>query len=781
MQLQGLQEAKDRLQRALDSGAVQSAPGAARLFIAVHSELSTAYKSIQDTRVAGQAAKMRGWFREIDADTLSVLCLHEVLNTLSTGEPASVQLLMARIGRRIHLEALVQQAAKVNAMYVHRTEQYLAQQGTKSTSHYTSTMRAAVRNVLMDVEFLLNSEYAQLGKLGLNAIIDAGIIVRVPRESGMHMYDLSEPVQKALSLVPAMAAGKAAMSMLIPPNDWTTITQGGYLESPWHPLVKRSNFRRQDYHKVANSLKGSRTMQIVNSVQEQGWVINQPVRDMLVQLWREGGGTLGVPTRQYPEPPAYPLPDGWKENDKTDENELIHSGWLSSMHGWYSARSKHQGAIREMAALQRDSDLENPQWFPNFMDSRGRMYYRGRVNPQGSDRAKALLGFKQAKPLGERGLYWLKVGLANAFGYDKARFDARVAWVHEHMDLIREGVWEPQDSDFYRGNTEAPVMAVSIARELVEALDSDNPEGYLSRVPIHMDATCSGLQHLSAILRDPIGGLQVNLMDNGLAEKSDLYTAVADRALKLAVHDCNGEDAEYAEFWLRNGIPRDLAKRPVMTYCYGVTFQGVMRYVDAYLFDEDIRINEQQVPFRYRTYCTRLLLRAIEESVPKAAAFMQWLQQGLAGRALEHVQWETATGFPVIQYVAAMQRKRVNVRSCGINQVVLYDQLNRPDNMKMRNSIVPNLVHSNDATHWFMTAERMRQQGLAIVGVHDSFGTHAADVDQMHSCIRESFIELYRDYNLVQNYIEHNGIDLEAPSTGSLDIELFRHSEFGFC
>lgn len=785
MQLQGLQDAKERLQRALDNGSVEQVPGSHRLFAALFTQLAGEYQAIQDARTAGTAAKMRGWFRAVPADTLAVLALNEVLSNMLTGDDVSVQLLLTRLGRRIHLEALVLQAAKVSPVYVEQTEEYLAKSRTKSRQHYSSTMRAAVKNVLGEVEFLLDSEYLQLGKLALNSIIEAGVIERQPG-TGMHMYALSNPVRNALQAVPEIAAGRSALSMLVPPVPWTSVTQGGYLSSPWHPLLKRGGYRRADYRWVADRLQASAMLPLLNSIQEQPLQILPSMHGLIGRLWQEGGGALGVPQRSYPDAPPYPLPDGWKDADCTpdelEENKLVHEGWLSVMHGWYAGKKKHTSSVLEMHQLVKGMDTPGQAlYFPLFTDSRGRMYYRGRLNPQGSDRAKSLLAFHEAKPLGERGLYWLKVALANSFGYDKTRFDDRVQWVQDNWQCILEGYRRPQDSDFFRSNTEAPCMAVAIAQELVEALESTNPEGYLSRVPVHMDATCSGLQHLSALLRDPEGGIQVNLIDNGQAQKSDLYTAVAQYALELAQMDCNGKYAEFAEFWLAVGIPRSLAKRPVMTYCYGVTFRGVMRYVDEFLYTQGIRLHGKQVPFKYRRYCTELLLRAIAAAVPKAAEFMKWLQNSVRERQTETLQWTTATGFPVLQYIEAVDRKRVNVRSCGINQVVIYDRAGRADGMRMRNGIVPNLVHSNDATHWYMTAQRMRQQGLACIGIHDSFGTHAADVDSMHEAIRESFVELYQDYDLVQNYIESNGIELEAPAKGNLDLELFKDSEFGFC
>jgi DNA-directed RNA polymerase, mitochondrial len=63
---------------------------------------------------------------------------------------------------------------------------------------------------------------------------------------------------------------------------------------------------------------------------------------------------------------------------------------------------------------------------------------------------------------------------------------------------------------------------------------------------------------------------------------------------------------------------------------------------------------------------------------------------------------------------------------------------------KQSSAFPPNYVHSLDATHMMMTATECHARGLAFAGVHDSFWTHAADVDICRDVIREQFVELYK-------------------------------------
>ena len=42
-----------------------------------------------------------------------------------------------------------------------------------------------------------------------------------------------------------------------------------------------------------------------------------------------------------------------------------------------------------------------------------------------------------------------------------------------------------------------------------------------------------------------------------------------------------------------------------------------------------------------------------------------------------------------------------------------------------------------------MTADECFKKGLVFSAVHDSFWTHACDIDEMNSILREQFTELY--------------------------------------
>ena len=61
-------------------------------------------------------------------------------------------------------------------------------------------------------------------------------------------------------------------------------------------------------------------------------------------------------------------------------------------------------------------------YFPMNLDFRGRVYpIPPHLNHLGNDLCRGLLSFARKKPLGERGLFWLKIQVANLYGNDKVR------------------------------------------------------------------------------------------------------------------------------------------------------------------------------------------------------------------------------------------------------------------------------------------------------------------------------------------------------------------------
>lgn len=93
-------------------------------------------------------------------------------------------------------------------------------------------------------------------------------------------------------------------------------------------------------------------------------------------------------------------------------------------------------------------------YFPHNIDFRGRAYpIPPHLNHIGDDLSRGLMVFAESKPLGERGLRWLKIHLANLYGYDKANFDERVQFVHDHLEDIYDSATKPLEVSLFQCNS----------------------------------------------------------------------------------------------------------------------------------------------------------------------------------------------------------------------------------------------------------------------------------------------------------------------------------------
>ena len=109
---------------------------------------------------------------------------------------------------------------------------------------------------------------------------------------------------------------------------------------------------------------------------------------------------------------------------------------------------------------------------------------------------------------------------------------------------------------------------------------------------------------------------------------------------------------------------------------------------------------------------------------------------------------------------------------------------NNADSVKQVNGIAPNFIHSLDSCHMMKMINRANAEGISSFHcVHDSFGTHAADIERLSDIVKEEFISIYSE-DVLENFKKEielqTSVDLELPDKGELDLEGIRDSDFFF-
>lgn len=572
------------------------------------------------------------------------------------------------------------------------------------------------------------------------------------------------------------------LPMLVPPKPWLSYDSGGYYSVKSRALRFKDDFEQGSYLKAASD---DGTLEYVlaglDVLGSTAWNINKDVFAVVTEVWNSGKSLAEVPPVELcEEEPVRPT-----EYETDIRARAVYLQRLK--HYNLKKTSNHSQRCDVNYKLEIARAFQDEKFFfPHNMDFRGRAYpIPPHLNHIGNDLCRGLLLFADAKPLGSVGLRWLRIHLANVYGYDKASFSEREAFSLEHEEDIRKSVQDPLGAGNWWLNADDPWQCLATCMELTKAMDHpEGPEKFESRLPVHQDGTCNGLQHYAALGGDIAGAKQVNL--RGGDRPSDVYTAVADLVIKVVENDA--EKGNEAALLVKGKITRKVVKQTVMTTVYGVTFIGAKDQVLK-------QLQERGLPAEHLWSCASYLAKQIMASIGDlfsgADAIQTWLKESalliaksipperldevdnptskqnaaatakqLTKEQMTSVIWTTPLGLPVVQPYRKVVRKQVptTMQSVFIHDPYLATQVSPS---KQASAFPPNFIHSLDATHMFLTALECQSAELTFASVHDSYWTHACDIETMSDIIRDTFVRLH-SYDILQKLADEVSVTARA-------------------
>lgn len=580
------------------------------------------------------------------------------------------------------------------------------------------------------------------------------------------------------------------LPMVVEPRPWKGLHDGAYLKAETKAVrTFESSTVQNDYLEVAEKrgdLKGIfRALDIIGKVP---WRINGPLFEVMTEVWNTGEALAGFapenPIEQTPPEPSREDKEAhrrWATIVRDTHNEVV---------GLHSQRC-YQNAQLVVARSYRDTTF----YCPHSVDFRGRAYpIPPYFNHMGADYVRSLFMFARGKPLGEEGLRWLKIHLANVYGFDKESLHDREQFAMDHLADVYDSAENSLAGKRWWLTAGDPWQCLAACMELKAALDSPVPAEYASHLPIQQDGSCNGLQHYAALGGDEIGAQQVNLVPGD--KPADIYSSVADLVRGYIDKDAKKGLPE-AQVMVGH-LSRKVVKQPVMTNVYGVTFVGAAAQVAKQLheilpkqsLDNNIDIS------RISRYVAKLIFKALGEMFNGAQAIQHWLgecaekistiitpqhmqrlreqlardptsepgaeraEQELAGARKKRMKskhdkykdrqfqsgviWTTPLGMPVVQPYRDNAVKMIQTSLMQITVAVsrTSDPVNK---RKQLQGFPPNFIHSLDATHMMLSAMKCDEVGLQFASVHDSFWTHAADVPVMNRILRDAFVRMHSD------------------------------------
>jgi len=577
-----------------------------------------------------------------------------------------------------------------------------------------------------------------------------------------------------------------------PPKSWDG---SAYHQTTGISVIKKGHSLALNYFE-ANDM--SYILKVLNKLTSTAWRINEPVFNVFKQCLRS------------------------KENPFKFTKEID--------------PIKRASLIIEVEAIERlaEKNLGLPFYHLYNLDFRGRIYPNTAfLHEQSSDNAKGLLLLDEPVRLGETGLYWLSVHTANSWGNDKVSLDDRAQWVQDNLDDILIYASDPMR---YTGwmSADKPFTFLACCMEF-SMLSNWHGQGmetedFPSCLPVYIDGSNNGVQHLVAMSQDEEVAPLVNLvpqelpgdvymfiankvwrrlrsmqdkLPNGLVESFDTvfdearrlqreYDAASDKSERKTIafreaqswrnENRNLREKLFPVYWNRitdKKIRRKTVKRNVMTLGYGGTAYGMGQQVieDTRELSEYLRDKEHL----WGAMLGTLVYKTCYEELKGPATLLSMFQK-LAERANDdklHLKWQSPiTNFPVVQAYLKPITKRTELKYgddiLKVNIQVWEEAV--INESKQRTGAAPNIVHSLDAVH---LTSVVHDSNYLVTVVHDSFGCHAGNMEDMFMLVREKFVELYEAQPLENILTQLNSKDLILEK-GTLDVRQVLYSDFAF-
>lgn len=797
----GIERATKMMQKAEDAGRAAENPYAKAILKDYVLPLASAIRIELDTKRVGRRLAHATLLAGLDPEAVAFITIRHLLNNLMQSGQAFLRPLSYAIGKAVHCELVLAQIEEENPELYHTLAADLGRRMSKSERHRMTVFKMqAIKAGIMVVEWPLGAR-DQVGHY-LLGLIEASGMIEIEPERLVH----NKVAPREVSLVPDVLEqineikAHVAITMPVygpcvePPRDWTTPTDGGFHTRELrrcHPSLVRHTLGRTPHFRNARMPV---VLNAVNALQRTPWAVNARMLDIILKVADQFsvGEVASMKEKPRPAPPSWLTKETDKETLPQGQKDEFKK-WKRQMADWYTDRKLAATRFSRFYAATRAATMfkEYPSiYFVYFADSRGRLYpMTYGVNPQGSDLQKALLHFAEGLPLTtEDAVKWFHVQGANKWGFDKATLSERMAWVKERADQICLFADDPINNT---GWTEAgdPLQFLAWCLEFRDW--TANPAGFVSRIPISMDGSCNGLQNLSALFRDEVGGAATNLVPSAVMK--DIYRMVAEKAtIRMANMTYDDPVKERVrQAWLAQGISRGYVKRSVMTTPYGVTKRSAVDYV----IEDTLKRGEGPPQIDKEDWMRAAMVLmdhawpAIGDVVVKGIEAMAWLKR--CARAIiksygigeddPTIKWISPSGFPAIQSYYEQEVHRINTRLCGATKIRVVSEIDMPDENQHASGLAPNFVHSLDAAHLHLTADGAAAAGItALAMIHDDYGTHAANAQALYEIIRDKFVWMYVNHDPVADFVAAYPMVPTPPEKGTLDIEKVRDSEFFF-
>ena len=546
-----------------------------------------------------------------------------------------------------------------------------------------------------------------------------------------------------------------AWPMLVPPRDWSTEKVGGYYLNELmigHDMVRRGD---------PTLIQGETPIQFLNHIQKVAYRLNPFVVGVAETLF-ERGYSVGKDPKFIPiiEHPLPPKPVDIADNKDAKQQYKRECASAMDKNAQAFRRSCRTRMTMEAVSKYKDKDRF---WLPWSFDYRGRAYpIPSFLTPHDTDFGKSLLVFADESYLTADAEHWLAFQVATTWGLDKATMAERMVWVEENITLISRVARDPIAYLSDWEVADEPFLFLAACEEYYYCvIDASRSH---TRLPVAVDATCSGVQILAGLARDASAAKLVNVLPGD--KPQDAYRVVAEASM---------EDIPVR---LRGHTDRKTTKRTVMTLPYNSKPHSNRSYIREAYQSAGVEPDKDEL-----TTVVKAVRGAMRKVLPGPMAVMEWIEKEVSlaiKTGKTELVWTTPSGFVVRQKFMKPEIERIELKLLGKvkkNMVAVGDS-DKVDLQHHKNATSPNLIHSIDASLLHLSAIRFNAP-LALI--HDSVLCRATDMHVLSELVRETYMYLFAENDYLKDWAQQIGAQTEPPIVGTLEPESVIESTYFFC
>jgi hypothetical protein len=419
------------------------------------------------------------------------------------------------------------------------------------------------------------------------------------------------------------------------PWPWTGFRAGCLSPEHWAKVQLVSSNHPSTENIIRHAIANGRMQPVldaINFLQDVPLAINRPILDLVKRVSRPAPPTDAEIDRKVAQKKAR-----HKKRSKKAIRAEIESEYRAGLYDW-----EFDMALADWSACRDRFHVGL------CFDFRGRLVPICGLSVYRSDHVRGMLQFADGEVISPEGVQWLKqfvARLADGNGFSdetkpsRLDFDSRLAWTERNLPTILHigAAALYGDSPDLNGIDDRFQFAAACAELAGVMAAVGDGSDFITRLPIQFDASCSGLQHLCAMVRadegkyvnlsppppdryvsrplsykhDELGTQDCVPVNVGPDDAVDIYTLIA-RELAL----------RYPPFGdLPETRQRKVVKQPIMTMMYGAGVRRQAKQIEEIWLRTNTKDLAEAIRVRDRAYRVPIQGQWLGVSCPPRSSF----------------------------------------------------------------------------------------------------------------------------------------------------------------